>query len=121
MIRDCVASREVWEVMLLKYPQSNFFTHSSTQLWLYAGMREYRVEKGGFGWKEIMAIVIWCLSKWNDEIFEKGTRTLNERIQFIQRRVEESTTIWGRRDPMQIGDRIPSATLVGGAVCEPVS
>lgn len=109
MVRDCVASREVWEVMLLRYPQSRFFTHTSVQQWLYEGLRGHKAEKGKFGWKEIMATVMWWLWKCrNDEVFDKVTRTLNERICFIQMRIEESAAIWGRRDALQVGYITPS-------------
>lgn len=98
-IRDCVASREVWEIVLLRYPQSHFFSQAFAREWIHEGLRMGETRKGCIGWKEIMAIVSWRLWRWrNEKVFDKGVQPLHERLEFIHKSAEETGLIWGREE-----------------------
>lgn len=78
MVRDCVASKVVWEAVLPRYPQPNFFSQTSVRDWIHEGLRSDAARRASFGWKEVMAIVAWCLWRWrNEEVFDKEIRLLH--------------------------------------------
>lgn len=96
MIRDCMVTREIWEIALLTSPQSDFFSPTSIQDWILKCMFTGPSRRGELGWQEKMAIIIWCLWRWrNVEVFEKERLSLHTRWELISRCVEETRLAWG--------------------------
>lgn len=94
MVRDCEASREVWGQLRETWSMHEFYS-APLQEWLLTSLRFGNRTRGG-AWPVKMAVTAWLLWKWrNDEIFGKGIMPIQERMEAIERCVEEHRTAWG--------------------------
>lgn len=98
MIRDCEASREIWEHFSPPHLINGFFfSEMDLQAWLAAKLKWRKTDPVGNSWPETMGIICWNLWKWrNSELFNNDMYPLTKRLEIIRESMEETTQAWKR-------------------------
>lgn len=113
-IKDCPASKNVWLKMGMMHFIPNFFV-LPLQEWVLRCLTWRRSNLEEDKWPERLAIAMWNQWMWrNAEVFRKGTTSLQQRLDVINKSWEETKLTLGKKK-----NRVSTGSMFTLAMAQP--